>query len=95
MTSNVNLHSESVCKFSVEWLIDLTQSNYKKLQNCCPIEVYIWSHNFKTISWNKPIVVVVIAESSGIYIIWIKQLSLEQNLQESPLFIRARFFWDM
>ena len=35
---------------SLEWLIDCTQSNDKTLQNWSRIKVYIWSHNYKTIS---------------------------------------------
>ena len=50
MTSNMKNH---FCNFSVGWLSVHTQSNYEKMSNSSWVEVYVWSHNYKTISSNE------------------------------------------
>ena len=41
------------CNFSVKWLIDCTQSNYRQVVKLALLKVYIRSHNYKTVSSNE------------------------------------------
>ena len=72
MASNVNVHAEPWFFLQFfRWVVDGPHT--KQWQK---VEVYVWSHNLKTIHEINSFLWQVIAKSCGIYI-WIKQPSLK------------------
>ena len=54
MTVNVNLHAEPFHFFLLSGWLTVHKAIIKSCKNWSSVEVYVWSHTYRTISSNEP-----------------------------------------